>query len=431
MIASPTGGNGTMQRRPFADLTIEQLGAGGDGIAYRANERVFVPFTVPGDRVTALLGAPRGGGREGKAIEWLERGPGRSEPPCPHFGRCGGCALQHLGPGLYESVKLAGLRGALRRVGLDPGVIAPLQRAGAAARRRIRLGLLRPKPDAAAAQLGLRERFSHALVDLHHCAVLEPELLALIGPLRRCVPSLLPPGGRAEALLTRTDSGVDLLLEMAEPPSLAALEMLAGLAESADLARIVWRAGRSDVPIVERRPPQLVLSGVTVPVPPGAFLQASEKAERLLLTEVVAAIPPGQATLDLYAGIGTFAFAVAREGRRVHAVEGDSAAVAASARRVPQVTVEHRDLARDPLHSDELARWNAAIFNPPRAGALRQAEALALSTIATVVAISCNPATFARDARRLVAGGFRLDRVAPIDQFVWTPHLEVAAVFRR
>lgn len=420
----------------IAELTIEQLGAGGDGIGRcgTERERVFVPFTVPGDRIRARIGARRGGGRDGRAIEWLDQGTGRAEPPCPHFGHCGGCALQHLGPGLYENAKLAGLRSALARVGIDPAVLTPLQRVGAATRRRIRLGLRRPKDGHAAAQVGLRERFSHALVDLHDCGVIEPALAALIDPLRRSAPALLPPGSAGEALLTRTDSGTDVLLEAAAPPSLAALEELAGLAQSADLARIVWRVGRSDIPVIERRAPRLVLSGVAVPVPPGAFLQASAEAERLLVAEIAAAIPPGVPTLDLYAGLGAFTFALASEGRQVHGAEGDGAAVAAlaaAARGTPQVSVEQRDLARDPLPPGVLARWSAAVFDPPRAGALRQAAALGASTLATIVAISCNPATFARDARCLVDGGFRLDRVVPIDQFVWTPHLEVAAVFRR
>ena len=212
-----------------------------------------------------------------------------------------------------------------------------------------------------------------------------------------------------------------------------ALEALAALAEGLDLARIVWRAGRDDTLIVERRPVRIVFSGVSVPFPPGGFLQASAAAEALLTAEVVAAIGRGRPVLDLYAGLGTFTFALSRAGP-VHAVEGDAPAVAALARAaatVPGVTVERRDLDRDPLRVVELDRYAAAVFDPPRAGALRQAATLAASRLDTVVAVSCNPATFARDAASLVAGGFRLERVQPIDQFVWTPHLELAAVFRR
>jgi 23S rRNA (uracil1939-C5)-methyltransferase len=176
-----------------------------------------------------------------------------------------------------------------------------------------------------------------------------------------------------------------------------------------------------------------VFSGVAVPFPPGGFLQASAAAQALLVAEIVAGIGSRQPVLDLYAGLGTFTFALANGGA-VHAVEGNAPAVAAlrqAASAMSQISVERRDLDRDPLAAAELALYAAAVFDPPRAGALRQAEALAVSALDTVVAVSCNPATFARDAARLVAGGFHLKHVTPIDQFVWTPHLELVAVFRR
>jgi 23S rRNA (uracil1939-C5)-methyltransferase len=169
-----------------------------------------------------------------------------------------------------------------------------------------------------------------------------------------------------------------------------------------------------------------------VPFRPGAFLQASPSAEMILVEEILSGVGPGRPALDLFAGLGTFTFALARGGL-VHAVEGDvrtAAALARAAADEPKVTVERRDLARNPVAASGLARYAAAVFDPPRAGASRQAEALAASAIETVVAISCNPATFARDAAKLV-GGYRLERVTPVDQFVWTPHLELAGVFRR
>ena len=233
--------------------------------------------------------------------------------------------------------------------------------------------------------------------------------------------------------MTRTDSGIDLLIEAAERPELRICEILAQFAGDCDLARIVWRAHADELVVVERRPVRVLLSGVTVPFPPGAFLQASPSAEMILVEEVLSGIGAGRPVLDLFAGLGTFTFALARGGP-VHAVEGDADTAARLARAAagePRVTFERRDLARDPVPPGALARYAAAVFDPPRAGAIRQAEALAASAIETVVAISCNPATFARDAAKLVAGGYRLERVTPVDQFVWTPHLELAAVFRR
>jgi 23S rRNA (uracil1939-C5)-methyltransferase len=414
------------------ELVVDRIGAQGDGIAQGRGAPVFLPFTVPGDRVRARLGARRGEGHEGRVVERLDPGAGRVEPVCRHFGTCGGCALQHLDAESYRAVKLGALSGALRWAGLDPGAVAPLVSLPPS-RRRARLGLARPREPAAAAAIGFRERFSHRLVDLAECAVLEPALLALVAPLRRLAPVLETPGGTAELMLTRSDSGVDLLIERGAAPGLAALETLAAFATEHDVARIVWRSGGEDMPVVERRPVRVVFSGVAVALPPGGFLQASAAAEAALVAEVIAAIGERRPVLDLYAGLGTFTFALAAGGA-VHAVEGDAAAVAAlsqAAVSVARVGVERRDLDRDPLGAAELAFYAAAVFDPPRAGALRQAAQLAASALDTVVVVSCNPATFARDAARLVAGGFRLERVVPVDQFAWTPHLELVGVFRR
>jgi 23S rRNA (uracil1939-C5)-methyltransferase len=339
--------------------------------------------------------------------------------------------LQHLAAEDYRALKLGALR-ALDRVGIDPAVVAPL-RTVPPGRRRVRLGMSRPRDPRAPVQIGFRERFSHQLVDLRACTVMEPAIFVLIEPLRRVAPALLAPGAAANIVMTRCDSGLDLLIECAVSPSLTALEALADLALAHDLARIVWRCGDGDIPVVERRPPRVILSGVPVFFPPGGFLQASTAAEAVLVEEVVAAAAKRHPVVDLYAGLGTFTFALARIGA-VHAVEGDAAAASALAQAapsVPHVTSERRDLDRDPVLAEELEGYAAAVFDPPRGGALRQAAALADSGIETVVAVSCNPATFARDARCLVAGGFRLERVTPVDQFVWTPHLELVAAFRR
>ena len=427
-------GEGTMRSAEgeVVELAVERLGAGGDGVASWRGEPVFVPFTAPGDRVRARLGRRRGAGYEGRMIELVAPGSGRAAPPCRHFGHCGGCALQHLDRDLYRTTKVAGLTAALGRVGIDCGTIAEL-RVVEPDRRRARLGLVRPHDPRQPARVGYRLRFRHDLVDLHECLVLEPALFALVGSLRDLIPDLLPPGGSAEATLTRTDSGFDLLLERAAPPGLGALEALARLGDECDLARIVWRSRQHETLVAERRPVRVMNSGVAVPFPPGAFLQASEAAESVLVEEVVRGIGPGRPALDLYAGLGSFALALARGGS-VHAIEGDARAAAALARAaagLTGLTVERRDLARDPLPPEALAPYRAAVFDPPRAGAARQAAALAAAPIETVIAVSCNPATFARDAAHLVAGGFRLDRLVPIDQFAWTPHLELVAVFQR
>ncbi len=414
------------------EVTVERIGIAGDGIAHWHDQTLYLPFTAPGDRVLAVPTAPRAKGCEGRVVGLIAAGTGRVAPCCHHFGVCGGCALQHLSPALYRETKLDGLRRALRRVGIDPQIVAPLRQV-AVARRRVSLGLVHPRNRRQTGVIGFRERFRHNLVDIAECPVMEPALLALAMALRPLVPMLLPPGGRAEATLTRTDSGLDLLLTMPEEPPLPALEALVDFAHRHDLARIVWRSAAGDRPVIQRRPVRIVRAGIAIGFPPGAFIQPSETAEALLVDEVSAAVGGARPVLDLFAGLGTFGFALAASGP-VHMVEGDpmaAAARAAAARGCAAATVERRDLARDPLPPEALAAYRAAVFDPPRAGAARQAEALARSTVATVVAVSCNPATFARDAATLIAGGFRIERLVAVDQFVWSPHLELIGVFRR
>lgn len=414
------------------ELRVQRIGVDGDGIAQWHGDPVYLPFSAVGDHVRAVLTARRGDGYQGRVIQMLTVGEGRARPPCQHFGQCGGCALQHLAPDVYQSTKLDGLRKALTRVRVDPGVIQPL-RSVKPARRRARLGLVRTRDPRQPGKVGFRERFRHEIVDLKQCLVLEEPLFALGEALRSRIVHLLSPGSTAEASLTRTDSGIDLLLTSGEKPGLGALEALAALGAECDLARIVWRSPFGEMPIIERRPVYMIRSGVRVPFPPGAFLQASESAEAILIEEVVGGIGLRRPALDLYAGLGSFGFALADVGP-VHLVEGDersASALVTAARHLASVTVEQRDLARDPLPPEALASYAAVVFDPPRAGAASQVEALAQSSIETMVAVSCNPATLARDAAKLIAGGFQLDRIIPVDQFVWTPHLEIVAVFRR
>jgi 23S rRNA (uracil1939-C5)-methyltransferase len=268
----------------LVELLVERVGAQGDGIAQYQGEPIFLPFSAPGDRVRARLGTRRGPGQEGWVIDRLATGPGRVKPRCRHFGTCGGCALQHLDTASYRAAKLGALEAALDRVGIDPAIVGPL-RVVPPARRRVRLGLMRPRDPALPVRLGYRERFRHHIVDIAECPVLEPALFAVLDKLRLAARDLLRPGATAEASLTRTDSGIDLLIEATEPPLLGALEALAGYAGECDLARVVWRSQGREIPVVERRPVRVLMSGVAVPFPPGGFLQASQAAEIILVRE--------------------------------------------------------------------------------------------------------------------------------------------------
>ncbi len=415
-------------------LDVESIGVRGDGIAHHDGVRVFLPFTVPGDRVRARLGARHGEGCEGEVLAFEAKAP-RVEPRCPHFGLCGGCALQHLPADLYAASKTAWLRAALERQGLADAPIRPIRLLPPGTRRRARLTLRRPR--AGAVEIGFRARASHRVIDMHRCAVLHPRLMALVAPLRRLAEKIIAPDGEAAATATLAESGIDLLLDLAQKPALAALEALAEFARAEDLARLAWRTrGEEPAPVAQHRPVRVTMGGVAIDLPYDAFLQASAEADLELIAAVLEAASGARHIADLFAGIGTFTFPLAAAAS-VHAVEGDEAALAAlksAAARAglgARVTAEARDLAARPLAPSGLERFDCVVFDPPRAGALAQSKALAASSVGRAVAVSCNAATFARDAKALVEGGFRIAAIAPFDSFVWSPHLELVALFER
>jgi 23S rRNA (uracil1939-C5)-methyltransferase len=415
-------------------LEVSEIGARGDGIAEHAGERIYLPFAAPGDRVAAKLGERRGDGRAGEIVSVLQRGA-RQEPPCPHFGVCGGCALQHVAPDAYAEAKMSWLIAALRHRGLSTDTVAPLVTLPAGTRRRARLALRRPR-GTAPVEIGFHQRASHRIVDMAACPVLHPKLGALVAPLRALATRLLAPEASGAASLTLADSGVDLLLELDAPPLLAALEALAEFAEKHDLARLGWRAGRAAAPVALRRPVRVGFGGVAVDLPDECFLQASAEADRALTERVLAGVGAAETVADLFAGIGTFTFALAARAT-VHAADADAASIAAlraAAARAglqARVTAEQRDLEARPLAAGELARFDTIVFDPPRAGARAQSAELAASRVPRIVAVSCHPASFSRDARALVDGGYRLLSVEPVDSFIWSPHLELVARFER
>jgi len=418
----------------IVELTVDRVGSRGDGVAEHAGQPVYVAFAAPGDRLRVRLGADRDEGRVGTLVEILSPGA-RQAPSCAHFGTCGGCALQHLADDAYRDMKEAKLRAALEQRGLDASVVEPLRRLPPHTRRRARIALRRPRQGPVRA--GFHARESHDIVDMRVCTVLHPALVELVMPLRELAAQVLRQGETGSAVLTHLESGTDLLLELPRAPEMAMLEILAEFAEANDLARLSWRAGgEPSTPVAERRRPRIAFAGVTVDVPADSFLQASAEADSVLTELVLAGVGPAKRVIDLYAGLGTFSFALAREAP-VHAVDGarsQIAALTAAAARATlggRLSAEVRDLETRPIMADELRRYDAAVFDPPPAGAKAQAPALAGSEVSRVVAVSCNPATFGRDARTLVEGGYCLTRVVPVDQFLWSAEVELVAWFER
>ncbi len=415
------------------DIDITELGARGDGIGRHDGQPVFVPCTVPGDHLRVRVDGRKSDGLAATALELLRAGPGRVTPPCRHFGDCGGCALQHLEDGRYGAWKRGQLVTALRRAGFDEALVAPMIAIAPGSRRRATFAFVRRQGEL---RLGFHARASHQVVDIAECPLLAGPLLDLLPPLRILLRDVVEDGRDGDIVATATETGLDLLIEAEARLDLFDRERLAAFAESADLARLSWRrpgAGMIE-PLAHRRPAVVRFAGIGVALPPGSFLQPSPEGEQALACLVLDAVGAAGPVADLFAGCGSFTFPLARKAV-VHAVEGDPAAAralkSAADHHGARVSVECRDLAHRPLLAAELKRFQAVVFDPPRVGAAAQAEQLAQAGPPLVVAVSCNPATLARDARTLVQGGYRLIRATPVDQFPWSAHLEAVAVFER
>lgn len=408
-------------------VTIERLAGLGDGVADRDGARLHVPLAAPGDRVRI---GPATKGRA-EILEVLEPGPTRRDPPCRHYGRCGGCALQHLDADFIAAWKREIVVAALAREGVRDVSVGPTITIPPGTRRRATLAARRVGRSVV---LGFAERRAHRLVDLAECPVLVPALGRLIAPLRQLMLALLVDRDEADIGLTDTETGVDCTIIRKRPLTLIDRERLATFAEDHDLARIGWQpaAGREGEPVAARRSPALRMGGRLVAVPAGIFLQPSAAGEAVLVEQVRRALTGcGYPLVDLFSGLGTFALPLAAEGP-VTAYDDDGAAIRVlGALPGRPVAAERRDLFREPLTPAELGRFRAAVIDPPRAGADAQSRALADSAVEAVAYVSCNPASFARDAAILVAGGFTLDECTPVDQFAWSPHTELVASFHR
>jgi len=416
------------------ELAITGLGARGDGLAHLDGRPVFVPYAAPGDRVRARLVAERGDGIAAAMLDLVAPSALRVAPPCPHFGRCGGCALQHIEDGAYAAWKQGLVREALAPRGLAGSEVADLVRIPPGTRRRAAFRAV--GTGGKMARLGYSERAAHRLVDLDACPILLPEIVAALPALKRALGGILAPNERIWVALTATRAGLDLLLTADVEPGLERLERLGAYAAHAGLARLVWRSGRGgDQPVAIAAAPHAAFDGLRVPLPPGAFLQPSAGGEAVLRDLVRGVVGDAEWIADLYAGLGTFAAPLASAGARVSAFEGDRAAAAALAGAARglngRLTVARRDLASRPLTPEELRPFHAAVLDPPRAGAAAQAAMLARSAVARIAYVSCNPASFVRDARVLVDGGYHLARITPVDQFPWSAHLELVGAFRR
>lgn len=387
--------------------TVVRVAARGEGVT--ADGR-HVPFAAPGDRLLE------------NGI--IEAGPHHQTPPCRHFPECGGCQLQHLDDAAWSQFIVDRIAGALAGQGLSAEIRAP----ALSPPRTRRRATLHAEPSG---RVGFAVEKSHAIVDLAECHVLAPELFALVAPLRRLI-HVLRPRRRLDIHLTLADQGVDLLVKGIMPEGLAAAEAITAFAEANHLARMAFDEGYGPEVRWEPDAVTITLGGVPVPLPPASFLQATREGEAALAQAVRSIVGEASIVADLFAGLGTFAFAMPG---RVYAAEAGREAImalkAGAARAHRQVFTEHRDLYRRPLTPAELDRFGAIVIDPPRAGAEEQAEALAASRVPRLAYVSCNPSSFARDVKVMVDGGWQIDWIQPVGQFRWSTHVELAASLSR
>lgn len=402
---------------------IKRVGAQGDGVADTAAGPVFIPFTLPGERVRVMS---IGGDTRVDAV--LQSSAERVSAVCQHFGVCGGCAVQHMSEEFYKDWKRDLVVAAFKARGIDADVSAVIIPQG----HRRRAVFTATRTDAELV-LGFHKAQSHDLIDLSECAVMDPRIVAALPGLRLLLTPLVAKRTEARVTVTMTVAGLDIAI--GDLKKTLTLPLRAALAKDAAELKVA-RVSVNGEPVYAALQPYLIFGSVDVPLPPGAFIQAVEAAEREMARLVTEYLGKAKKVADLFAGFGAFTFPIALRAK-VLSIDSDATAIAALANAVRKasgikpVTALVRDLFREPLSALELNEHDAVVFDPPRAGAEAQSRMLAKSKVKTVVAVSCNPATLARDARTLIDGGYTMGRVTPIDQFRYTPHIECVAVFNR
>lgn len=406
-----------------ARFTITRLGSQGDGIAETETGELFIPFTLPGETVTAAREKDRA-----MLMSVLETSPLRIDPACRHFTECGGCAIQHLEAEAYLRWKRDKVAHALNSKGISCDIDA-LVPCAPQTRRRV---VFTARRSEAGMLLGFVRALSSEIISIEECPISLPEIVAKLDRLRALAELVCATTKSFRMTVTATGSGLDVAVH--ESGKLG--ENQRRVASNFVIAQGLARLSIDGEIIIEPKKPVVTFGSVAVAVPPGAFLQATEAAEQAMADIVGRHLARTKKVADLFAGCGSFALRLAARSE-VHAVEGDAAALSALDRAfrfasgLKRVTSERRDLFRRPLTFKELNAFDGVVFDPPRAGAEDQSKQIARSDVPLVAAVSCNPVTLARDLRILVDGGYALKSVTPIDQFLWSPHVEAVALLEK
>jgi 23S rRNA (uracil1939-C5)-methyltransferase len=408
-------------------LTISRIGHRGDGVVETAEGAVFVPYALPDEAVEVERVPGHPDRRHLLRVETPSAD--RIVPVCPHFGECGGCAVQHWQSDRYRDWKRDIVVQALKAVRLEAPV-GDLIDAHGEGRRRAVLHARRGGRDILS--VGFAAAREHRIVAIDRCPVLAPSMDGAIAAAWALAEALVPANKPLDIQVTATDGGLDVDVRGSGPMPPQRATALARLAEQLKLARLT----RHGAMIAQRTTPAVRIGKASVTLPPGTFLQATAEGEAALARLVVEYVGDAKTIVDLFCGVGPFALRLA-ERARIRAVDVDAAAIAAlrqaaaNTSGLKPVETEARDLFRRPFQPDELKRVDAVVFDPPRQGAEAQARQLAAARVPVIVAVSCNAATFARDARILVDGGYRLTKVTPVDQFRYSSHVEIVAKFVR
>jgi 23S rRNA (uracil1939-C5)-methyltransferase len=419
--------NSSSARAVVERLLIDHVGHRGDGVAPADGTAVYVPYTLGGETVETAHVPGHPDRRQLLAVETAS--PERIAPFCPHFGVCGGCAIQHWQPDRYRAWKRNLVVETLKQAHLDCEV-APLVDAHGLGRRRMTLHARMGTHDVL--KVGFAAAYSHDIVPVDRCPILDPGLNGALDAAWALAEPLIKTGKPLDIQITATSNGLDIDVRGSGPLPANMIATLSRLAEQHRLARL----SRHGELVLLRLPPVIAIGAAQVTLPPGSFLQATTLGEETLAGLVAAHCRRAKHIADLFCGVGPFALRLATAAR-IAAFDGDAGAIAALQKAatatsgLKPVKTEARDLFRRPLMPQELRDFDAIVFDPPRQGAQAQALQLAASKVGIVVAVSCNIATFARDARILVDGGYRLEGVTPVDQFRHTPHVELVAKFVR
>ena len=409
-------------------LTIDHVGHLGDGIAMGEGRSLFVPYTLGGE-VVEVAAAPGHHPDRRQLVRIEQASPERIEPFCPHFGTCGGCAIQHWETERYRAWKRDLVVATLAQARIECEVF-PLIDAHGKGRRRVTLHARKGAHDAL--KVGFAAAQSHDLIPIDRCPILDPGLNGALDAAWALTEPLIGVGKPLDIQITATDGGLDVDIRGSGPLPAAAIAALSQIAANRGVARLT----RHGELVLMRQAPGVTMGKARVILPPGSFLQATVAGEETLAALVSKHGGRAKHIADLFCGVGPFALRLA-EKSRVSAYDSDAGAIAslqkavASTPGLKPVKAETRDLFRRPLVAEELRDFDAVVFDPPRQGAQAQAERLAVSKVPLVIAVSCNVATFARDARILIDGGYRMEGVTPVDQFRHTPHVELVARFKR